>query len=75
MSLCTHIFAKSLTLLVLLIDVCYARAGTIACLNLPPSGPPAPHWPWWLRLLALVGVFIFIRVVAGLVRNSGRPQA
>ena len=34
----------------------------------------AHHWPWWLRLLALVGVFVFIRVVVTFVRGTGRPR-
>jgi hypothetical protein len=31
----------------------------------------APHWPWWLRLLALVGVIVFIRLVVTFVRRTG----
>ena len=33
-----------------------------------------PHWPWWLRLLALVGVLVFIRVAVTFARGSGRPR-
>jgi hypothetical protein len=33
-----------------------------------------PHWPWWLRLIALLGVLVFIRVVVTFVRGTGRPR-
>jgi hypothetical protein len=33
-----------------------------------------PHWPWWLRLLAVLGVVLFIRFAVTFARNSGRPQ-
>lgn len=33
-----------------------------------------PHWPWWLRLLAVLGVILFIRFAVMFARNSGRPQ-
>ena len=43
--------------------------------TLPPQEKPKTHWPWWLRILAVIGVFVFIRIVAGSVRNnpSGKP--
>jgi uncharacterized membrane protein YhdT len=28
------------------------------------------HWPIWLRLLALVAVILFIRMVGGMVRHG-----
>ena len=41
---------------------------------LPPEEKPKTHWPWWLRILAVVGVLVFIRLVAGSVRNKpGTP--
>jgi len=33
-----------------------------------------PHWPWWLRLLAVLGVILFIRFAVMFTRNNGRPQ-
>jgi hypothetical protein len=44
--------------------------------TLPPEDKPKTHWPWWLRILAVVGVLVFIRLVAGSVRNkpTGPPQ-
>jgi hypothetical protein len=42
--------------------------------TLPPEEKPKTHWPWWLRILAVVGVLVFIRLVAGSVRNNpGKP--
>jgi hypothetical protein len=32
------------------------------------------HWPWWLRLLALLGVLLFIRVAVTFARGAGRPR-
>ena len=47
-------------------------AATLA--TLPPEEKPKTHWPWWLRILAVIGVFVFIRVVAGSVRKKpGTP--
>jgi hypothetical protein len=34
----------------------------------------AHHWPWWLRLLALLGVLAFIRVAVTFARGTGRPR-
>ncbi|MGC2111698.1 MAG: TPM domain-containing protein [Candidatus Korobacteraceae bacterium] len=38
---------------------------------------PAPtiHWPWWLRILALIAVFWFIRTVARGMRGGGGPRS
>jgi len=36
--------------------------------------PAVAHWPWWLRLLAVLGVILFIRVAVSFARNSGRPE-
>jgi len=42
--------------------------------TLPPEEKPKTHWPWWLRILAVVGVLVFIRLVAGSMRNKpGAP--
>ena len=38
--------------------------------TLPPEPKPTTHWPWWLRILAVIGVLVFIRIVAGSVRNK-----
>ncbi|MFZ0313987.1 MAG: hypothetical protein WAL85_14865 [Candidatus Korobacteraceae bacterium] len=35
---------------------------------------PVHHWPWWLRLVALLGVLVFIRVAVTFARGSGRPR-
>lgn len=47
-----------------------------ALVTLPPEDKPKTHWPWWLRILAVIGVLVFIRLVAGSVRNkpTGPPQ-
>ena len=42
----------------------------LALVTLPPEDKPKTHWPWWLRILAVIGVLVFIRVVAGSVRNK-----
>jgi hypothetical protein len=45
-----------------------------ALATLPPEEKPKTHWPWWLRILSVIGVLVFIRLVAGSVRNDpGRP--
>jgi hypothetical protein len=36
--------------------------------------PAVAHWPWWLRILAVLGVIVFIRIAVTFARNSGRPQ-
>ena len=36
--------------------------------------PAVAHWPWWLRILAVVGVIVFIRIAVTFARNSSRPQ-
>jgi hypothetical protein len=38
--------------------------------TLPPEPKPTTHWPWWLRILAVIGVLVFIRIVAGSVRSK-----
>jgi uncharacterized protein len=42
-------------------------------LNGVPRRQPAPKspWPWWLKLLAFIGVLWFIRIVAQSVRRGG----
>lgn len=41
-----------------------------ALVTLPPEDKPKTHWPWWLRILAVIGVLVFIRLVAGSMRNK-----
>jgi hypothetical protein len=49
------------------------QAATVP-VTLPPEEKPKTHWPWWLRILAVIGVLVFIRLVAGSVRNNpGKP--
>lgn len=45
--------------------------------TLPPQEKPTTHWPWWLRILAVIGILFFIRMVAGAVRTkpSGPGQS
>jgi hypothetical protein len=38
--------------------------------TLPPEPKPTTHWPWWLRILAVIFVLVFIRIVAGSVRSK-----
>jgi hypothetical protein len=38
--------------------------------TLPPEDKPKTHWPWWLRILAVIFLLVFIRIVAGSVRNK-----
>jgi hypothetical protein len=38
--------------------------------TLPPEDKPKTHWPWWLRILAAIFLLVFIRIVAGSVRNK-----
>jgi hypothetical protein len=46
------------------------RATAALALTLPPEPKVTSHWPWWLRILAVIFVFVFIRIVAGSVRNK-----
>lgn len=50
-----------------------AQLGVSAMANLvlPPQEKPKTHWPWWLRLLALIFVLVFVRTVARSMR--GKP--
>jgi len=32
------------------------------------------HWPWWLRLIALLGVLVFVRLAVTFARGTGRPR-
>jgi hypothetical protein len=42
-------------------------------LRLPQQDAPAPHWPWWLRIIAVVGALLFVQMVArGMRRGSSR---
>ncbi len=55
----------------------FATANYVATVlaTLPPEEKPKTHWPWWLRILAVIGVLAFIRIVAGSVRNNpGGPS-
>jgi len=42
--------------------------------KLPAQDAPAPHWPWWLRILAVIGALAFVQIVARAMRRgaSGR---
>jgi len=45
-----------------------------ALVTLPPEEKPKTHWPWWLRILAVIGVIVFIRLIGGSMRNNpGKP--
>ncbi|HUI82630.1 MAG TPA: hypothetical protein VL240_00305 [Candidatus Binatia bacterium] len=33
--------------------------------------PPMPHWPWWLRVIAVIAVLFFVRLVVQGVRRAG----
>ena len=46
------------------------RIAGMTMVTLPPEDKPKTHWPWWLRILAVIGVLVFIRLVAGGVRNK-----
>jgi hypothetical protein len=52
------------------------KVAGMAVVTLPPEDKPKTHWPWWLRILAVIGLLVFIRLVAGSVRNKpmGPPQ-
>jgi hypothetical protein len=54
------------------VSVASARGAILAAdfATLPPQEKITHHWPWWLRLLAVVGVLVFIRFVAGSVRSK-----
>jgi len=51
-----------------------ADAFAKAAITLPPHDAPATHWPWWLRILAVIAVLAFVRIVARSMRGgaSGR---
>jgi len=53
-----------------------AQLAAFVFLNITQAQPSAPvhHWPWWLRLLALLGVLVFIRVAVTFARGAGRPR-
>ena len=41
----------------------------------PQDDAPAPHWPWWLRILAVIGALAFVQIVARSMRkgSGGTP--
>ncbi|HZP22751.1 MAG TPA: hypothetical protein VFB04_04845 [Terriglobales bacterium] len=41
-----------------------------SALALPQDDAPAPHWPWWLRILAVIGALAFIQIVAHSMRKG-----
>lgn len=45
-----------------------ALAETMA--TLPPHDAPARHWPWWLRVLAVIAVLVFVQIVARSMRGG-----
>jgi len=67
MRLRNQIVALSLTL----------SAGCVEAMNrLPPQDAPVHHWPWWVRILAVIGVLAFVQIVArSLRKGAGRPGA
>ncbi len=64
--------ASSLAGSLAIVATTHARVEAAALLNwtLPPDNAPKAHCPWWLRILAVIGVLFFIRLVAGAVRNK-----
>jgi hypothetical protein len=46
-----------------------------AMATLPPHDAPVRHWPLWLRIVAVIGVLLFVQMVARSLRGSagGRP--
>jgi hypothetical protein len=46
-----------------------------AMASLPPHEAPVRHWPLWLRILAVIGVLLFVQMVARSLRGGagGRP--
>jgi hypothetical protein len=52
-------------------SICYADAVT----TLPPHDAPVHHWPLWLRIVAVVGVLLFVQMVARSLRGgAGGPR-
>jgi len=51
-----------------------AKALAKASATLPPHDAPATHWPWWLRILAVIALLVFVQLVARSMRGgaSGR---
>jgi hypothetical protein len=45
-------------------------AAVVLAYTLPPEDKPKTHWPWWLRVLAVIFVLVFIRIVAGSMRSK-----
>jgi len=37
---------------------------------LPQQEAPAPHWPWWLRIIAVIGALAFVQIVARSMRRG-----
>ena len=50
-----------------------AAALAKAAATLPPHEAPARHWPLWLRVLAVIAVLVFVRIVARSMRG-GAPR-
>jgi hypothetical protein len=49
------------------------RAHALAA-ALPEQEATAPHWPWWLRILAVIGALLFVRLVARTMRRNASGQ-
>jgi hypothetical protein len=44
---------------------------TLAAMEvLPPDNAPKTHWPWWLRIIAVIAALAFVQVVARSLRRS-----
>ena len=46
----------------------YTQAERVAVL--PPDNAPVAHWPWWLRILAVLAVLAFVQIVARSLRRG-----
>ncbi|HUK42943.1 MAG TPA: hypothetical protein VLW48_00725 [Candidatus Bathyarchaeia archaeon] len=45
-----------------------------ASITLPPQDAPAPHWPWWLRIIAVLGALLFVVIVARAMRRGANRR-
>jgi len=50
-----------------------AVAQAASALALPQPDAPVTHWPWWLRILAVIAVLAFVQIVARSMRR-GAPS-
>jgi len=45
-----------------------------AMTTLPPHDAPVHHWPLWLRIVAVIGVLLFVQMVARSLRSGARGR-